>query len=490
MLVSLYTVRVVLETLGAEDYGIYNVVGGVVVLFTFLNSAMTSATQRFLNFAVGQNDMEQVRNVYSISFIIHILIALLVVILAETIGLWFFFNWLNIPGERQDAAFFVYQFSVAATVINILQVPYRATIIAHEKMSFFAMLSIVEASIKLGIVFLLQIILFDRLIVYAFLICIAGIIIFLIYKLYCNRMFETARFRYCRDKELFRQLLSFSGWSVFGGAAVIIRNQGVNILVNIFYGVAVNAAMGIAAQVNSAIYQFVGSFQTAFSPQIIKSYSIKNYKYFMRLIFRTSKVSFCLLYIFVLPVYLNTEFVLHIWLGSVPDYTITFTRLILLFLLVEALGAPLRVSVHATGDIKTYQLIINCFVFANLPLSLLFLQLGFSPVIVLFIRVFLNYLAFFWYLFFCAGKIKLPVQAFFHEVIAPIIAIVIISVFLAIFIQNFFINNLSRLIVSCSISSVSIVLLMYLIGLNKDEKLLVKNWINKKYRIKDFKFIS
>ena len=479
LLVSLYTVSVVLETLGAEDYGIYNVVGGIVILFTFLNRAMTNATQRFLNYAMGQNDLEQVRNIFSISFIIHVLISILIIILAETIGLWFFYTWLNIPSERFNAAFFVYQFSIAATVINILHVPYRATIIAYEKMSFFAFLSIIEVVLKLGIVFLLPLFLYDNLIVYAFLVCITGIITFFIYKIYCNRIFETARFLYCGDRKLFHKLLGFSGWNAFGGVAIIIRNHGVNILVNIFNGVTVNAAMGIATQVNSAIYQFVGNFQIAYSPQIIKSYSNKDYKYFLQLIFRASKASFCLLFIFLLPVYLNTDFVLQIWLGSVPEYTVAFTRLILLFSLAEALGAPLRVSVHATGDIKTYQLILNCFVFANLPLSFLFLRLGFSPVIVLVMRVILNYLAFVWYMFFCAGKIKLPVRAFFREVIAPVIAIVVISFFATIFIQNLFINNLSRLIVSCSVSSVCITLLMYLIGLNKDEKLFVKNWIKK-----------
>lgn len=296
MLVSLYTVRVVLEVLGAEDYGIYNMVGGVVVLFTFLNTAMTSATQRFLNFALGQNDTEQARDVYSASLVIHALISVLVVVLAQAVGLWFFYNVLNIPPERQAAAFAVYQFSVAATVIGILQVPYRATIIAYEKMSFFAMLSIIEAGLRLGVVFLLPVILFDKLIVYAFLVCITGIVVLLMYKLYCNKTFETARFRYCRDKELFRQLLGFSGWSVFGGVASVSRDQGTNVLLNIFHGVTVNAAMGIATQINSAVYQFVSNFQTAFRPQIVKSYSAKEYDYFMQLIFRTAKASFCLLF--------------------------------------------------------------------------------------------------------------------------------------------------------------------------------------------------
>ena len=281
MLVGLYTVRIKLGILGIEDYGIYNIAGGVVAMLVFFNSAMTIATQRFLNFAMGQNDMEQARNVYSISLIVHILIALLVIILAETIGLWFFYTWLNIPPDRQSAAFIVYQFSVLTTVIGILQVPYNATIIAYEKMSFFAAVSIVDALFKLGVVFLLSIILFDKLVVYAFLVSIVVLVVFLINKIYCNKMFKIASFRYCKDKALFRQFVEFFGWNLFGQFAVMGRTHGINILINIFFGVTVNAAMGLANQVNSMVYTFVSNFQTAFKPQIVKSYAAKNYDYFI-----------------------------------------------------------------------------------------------------------------------------------------------------------------------------------------------------------------
>jgi len=479
MLVNLYTVRVVLEILGVQDYGIYNVVGGVVVLFTFLNSAMTNATQRFLNFALGQDDAEQVRNVYSASLIIHIAIAVLVVILAQTLGLWFFHTWLNIPYERQAAAFAVYQFSVATTVIGILQAPYRATIIAHEKMPFFAILSIVEAVLKLGVVFALPVILFDKLMVYAFLICITGVVILLLHKLYCNRSFEAARFRHCGDKELFRQLLGFSGWSIFGGVAQISRYQGINILVNIFHGVTVNAAMGVAAQVNAAVYQFVSNFQIAFNPQIVKSYAARNYDYFMRLIFRTAKISFCLLFLFVLPLYANADFILQIWLTNVPKYTVAFTRLILFFSLVGAISDPLGMSIRATGDIKNYQLILSCFIFASLPVSFLFLLADFSPVWVLIAKIGLGALALVWQIFFLGRKIKLPVKGFFFEVIIPMFIIAGISTPVTIFLQSLFIDDWSRLIISCIVSTVTIGCLMYMIGLNRQERILLGAWVKK-----------
>jgi len=482
ILVSLYTVRVVLETLGVEDYGIFNVVGGVVVLFTFLNSAMTSATQRFLSFALGQNDTEQARNVYSASLVIHAFVAALVVVLAQTVGLWFFHTWLNIPPERQTAAFVVYQFSIATMVIGILRVPYRATIIAHEKMSFFAKISIAEAMLMLGVVSLLPLSVFDRLMTYAFLVCSTGIVILLIHKVYCNRTFAIANFRYCKDKDLFRRFLEFSGWSALGGVANVSKNHGTNILINIFHGVVVNAAMGIATQVNIAISMFVGNFQTAFNPQIIKSYSAKDYDYFMRLIFRTSKVSFYLLFFFVLPLYINAGFVLQIWLNTVPEYTVMFTQLILLSSLITAIAGPLLMSIQATGDIKKYQLIISGFIFANLPLSLLFLWIGFSPVWVLVIRTSLDAFILVWRIFFLSRRINLPILGFFREVIIPILIVAGLSASVSVFVRNLFAGDWSRLLASCIISIISIGCLVYMIGLSRQERALLNNWIKAKTR--------
>ena len=480
MLVSLYTVRVVLETLGTQDYGIYNVVGGVVVLFTFLNQAMTSATQRFLNFALGQNNTEQARDVYSASLVIHAAIALAVVVLAETAGLWFFNTWLNIPGERQEAAFAVYQFSVAATVIGILQVPYRATVIAYEKMSFFALLSIVEAALRLGTVFLLPVILFDHLVVYAFLVFVTGIVVLFIHKVYCNRVFETARFRFCKDKDLFRRLLGFSGWAVFGGVANLGRDQGTNILLNIFHGVTVNAAVGIATQVNSAVYQFVGNFQTAFKPQIVKSYSAREYDRFIRLIYRTSKASFCLLLLFALPLYINADFVLRLWLVVVPDYAVAFTRMILISSLMTAIAGPLWMSIQATGEIRKYQLIVSSLILVNLPLSLLFLWIGFSPVWVLGTKVCMEAVTLVWRIFFLGRKINFSAIDFFCGVIMPVLVIASISAVMAGIVYGLFDNTWSRLVISCIASTVTIGCLVYLVGLSKEEKTFFWNWIKRK----------
>jgi O-antigen/teichoic acid export membrane protein len=300
-LLNLYTVRIVLNTLGTEDYGIYNVIGGIVVMFSFLNGAMTSATQRFLNYVLGESDIEQARDIFSISFVIHAMMALFIIILAETIGLWFFSTQINIPLDRKNAAAVIYQISIVTTGINILRVPYNATIIAYEKMSFFAVASAIENFLKLIGAFLLTVIIYDNLVAYAFFICIIGTVMFFIYKFYCNKKFETANFRYCNNIDIYRRLIKFSSWSVFGGIANVSSSHGTNLLINMFSTVTVNAAMGIATQINAAVYQFVANFQTAFNPQIIKSYANKNYDYFMWLIFTTSKISFFLLFFFTLP---------------------------------------------------------------------------------------------------------------------------------------------------------------------------------------------
>lgn len=480
MLVNLYAVRIVLNALGAEDYGIYNVVNGLVVIFTFLNIATTGATQRFLNFSIGQNEDKQARNVYSASFIIHAFITLLVVVLAQTVGLWFFFNWLNLPADRQTAAFIAYQFSVATTALSILRIPYHAVIIAHEKMSVFAMIGIAESILKLAFAFMLTVILFDKLIVYAFFAFIIGFVVTLINKIYCNRMFPVFRFKYCSDKKLFLQLFEFSGWSAFSSVANMSKNRGIDILVNIFFGVTTNAAMGIATQVNTAVNTFARNFQTAFQPQIVKSYAVKDQDYFVRLVFQTAKATFFLLFFLALPLFINADFLLQIWLRDVPEYTVIFVQLILLSLLTETIAAPFGVSIQATGNIKKYSIIESCFIFFNFPVSLLFLRMGFNPTVVLIIRVVINIILLFWRIFFVGKRINLPVIMFLREVIVPILVIALVSSTATVFLSSFFIDW-TKLIFSCVISFLFTASLIYFIGLNTQEKILSQNWIKNKF---------
>ena len=428
LLVSLYTVRVVLNTLGAEDYGIYNVVAGFVVLFSFVNNAMATATQRFLNYSLGENDLKKTQEVYSASLIVHLGIAVIFVLLAETVGLWFVSNKLNIPEARQTATAVVYQFTIITTVFNILRVPYNAVIIAYEKMSFFAWLSILESLLKLVIVFLLVISGIDRLIFYAFLMTVVALIILCFYKLYCNHTFEIAHYKKTTDISLVKRILSFSGWSLFGAVANVANSQGSNIVLNIFTNVTVNAAMGIANQVNSAVYSFVGNFQTAFNPQIVKSYANDDRGYFINLVCRTSKFSFFLLFFIAFPLYINCEFILTIWLKNIPEYTVPFVRLILVWSLIEAINGPLFMAIQSTGQIKLYQLIVGLINLSNIPLLIFSFSVGAGPLWLMYIKISLNLFALVFRIYLCYKLVGFPVKRFVFDSLFRSLLVAILSV--------------------------------------------------------------
>jgi len=487
MLVSLYTIRIVLNALGVIDFGIYNIVFGFVIMFSFFNEGMTNATQRFLNFHMGENDYDQVRNVFNLSVIIHLLIAVIFIILSETLGLYLFYSFLNIPADRIDAAFIVFQFTIATTVINIFQVPFKAVIIAYEKMTIFAILGIIEAVLKLSIAFLITILLFDKLIIYTVLLFFITVILFFIIIIYCNIKFETVKFKKYNNNELFKKMVNFSFWNLFIDFASICRSHGINVLINIFHGVTVNAAMGIASKINSAVYTFVTNFQTAFKPQIIKLYASKENDNFIRLIFQTSKMSFYLLFLFVLPLFLNADFVLKLWLNIVPEYSIVFTKLILIISLEGALSGPFYNSIQATGNIKNHQIILSIFIFLNLPLALLFLYIGFDPVWVLYTKIFMFYTSFIWRLFYINKIIYFSIKNYLKEVIIPVLLIVFISAITTFYLQSFF-HDWMKLIISCITSTISIIVLVYFIGINKQERIAFNNFL--KTKIKGVKTIA
>lgn len=469
MAVSLYTSRIVLNTLGVEDYGIYSIVGGVVILFSFFNNAMSIATQRFLSFELGRENIKQLRRTFSMSLNVHFGIALLILFFAETVGLWFLNTQLNIPAERMKAANWVYQFSILTFLVNIIRVPFHSTIIAYEKMSFYAYLSIIEALLKLGVVFLIQISLYDKLIFYGFLIFIVSLLILLVYKIYCNRNFDSSRYYFFWDIKLFKTLISFSGWSLFGSLANVGSKQGTNILLNIFYGVTVNAAMGIATQVNNAINGFVHNFQTAFRPQIVKSFASGDNKYLMQLIFQTSKFSFFLLYFIALPILLNTEIVLQLWLKNVPEYAVGLVRLILIYSLLETISGPLWMTVQATGKIRKYQIIISFIILSNLWASYLFLKLGYSPYFVLWIRIFINFFSLVFRLIYLKKMISFPVLKFLKKVPLNLLLVVLISLVIPVLV-NYYLAGISGFIYTTLISIVSVGITIYWIGLNMKEK--------------------
>ena len=338
MAVSLYTSRVVLNTLGVEDFGVYNVVGGVVAMFGFINGSMSSATQRYITFALGKGDKTWLQTVFSTTLQIHTLIAGIIVLLGETVGLWFLYNKMQIPADRMDAAFWVLQCSIVATIVMIISVPYNADIIAHEKMSAFAYISILEVVLKLVIVYMLVVFSFDKLILYAFLLLAIQLLIRFCYSIYCNRHFEETKYRHVWDKALFKEMTGFAGWSLFGNLAGVLFSQGLNMLLNVFFGPIVNAARAVAVQVQSAIQQFVGNFQMALNPQITKTYAKGELGDMHSLMFRSARFSFFLLYFLSLPVLFETNFILTIWLKTVPENTVVFLRIMICTSLIYTLS--------------------------------------------------------------------------------------------------------------------------------------------------------
>jgi len=470
MLVSLYTSRVVLNTLGVEDFGIYNVVGGFVSMFGFLNSAMASATQRFLSFEIGKGDRDQLRNVFSMSVNIHFLIAFIILILAETVGLWFVNTQLIIPADRMGAAQWVYQFSILAMMVYMVSVPYNAMIIAHERMNVFAWVSIAEVSLKLFIVFMLQWFGFDKLKFYAVLTFCVSLIIRFIYGIYCSKNFKESKFRFFWDKSLFNTLVSYAGWNLWGNIAVVLKGQGVNVLLNMFFGPVVNAARGIAYQVSSAVNQFVTNFQMAMNPQIIKSYAVDDLKYMHQLIFRGAKYSFFLLFTLSLPILLETEQILRLWLKTVPEYTVIFTRLVIINVLIDCISGPLMTAAQASGKIKLYQSIVGGLLILNLPVSYLFLKLGFQPQVTIFVSISISIIALFARLKIIKGLVYLNTADYFKNVIFKIIPVIFIAVILPGFIIYLLPINFTRLLLSCIIAVTSVGLTVFFIGLSHSEQ--------------------
>lgn len=376
--VSIYTSRVVLQALGVSDYGIYNVVGGFVGMFSLLSSAMTSASQRFISYEMGKKK-PQMNRLFCGTISIHIILAVVVFLILESFGLWFLNSQMNIDSDRLLATNWVFQCSVFSFCINIISIPYNATIIAHEKMNVFAIISVYEVLAKLGIVYLLWLTHLDKLIIYAILVFVVSLSLRMIYGIYCSRHFSECKFKFTIDKELFKSMLSFTGWNFFGTTAGIFSTQGINILVNIFYGVVLNAARGISEQVNAAINTFVTNFMTALNPQITQSCAAGNYKYMNSLIIRGGKYAALLYWSISLVVFVESDYILSVWLVEVPEYASLFLRLALVYSVFSALSHTLYIAILATGKIKIYQIIMGSINFLSFILCYIGYLCGASP---------------------------------------------------------------------------------------------------------------
>ena len=417
MAISLFTTRVILQVLGVEDYGIYNVVGGVVALFNILSQALSSACSRFLNFEMGRGNYERLRKVFSTSLTIQIVLAITIALLAEVIGGWFLNNKMVIPTERLDAANWVLHFSIITFCINLISVPYNAVIIAHERMKAFAYISLYEGIARLLICYLLFMSPIDRLVLYALLICLIQLSIRLIYSFYCNRHFEETHYEYSYDKSLLRELVGFTGWNFIGASSVVLRTQGGNILINLFAGPSVNAARGVANQVNHAISGFSSSFMTAVKPQITKSYAAGDIRYMSILVNQSAKFSLYLLLFLSLPILVNIEFILSIWLKVVPASTEIFVILTIVFTIVESLSNPLITAQMATGKVRNYQLLVGGLNLLNIPFSYILLRLGYPAYIFLVVAIVLSIVCMFARIFMVQVNAGLPASSFIKNVI-------------------------------------------------------------------------
>mgnify|MGYP006988848411 CR=1 FL=1 len=470
MIVGLYTSRVVLRELGVDDYGIYNVVGGVVAMFSLLSGSMTTAISRFITFELGRGDKAKLTSIFSSSITVQLILSGIILLIAETVGLWFLNNKMVIPADRMTAANWCYQLSLITFVVNLVSVPYNATIIAHERMSAFAYISIFEGLGKLGIAFLIVWSPFDKLIYYAILIALLAILVRFIYGRYCKKNFEEAHYNFKFDKEVVGPIFSFAGWNLFGAGSNVLRNQGVDILLNMYFGVAVNAAKGLCNQVQSAVYQFVTNFQMAINPQLTIAIAQKDYHRNHSLVIQGSRFSFYLLSLFSIPFIIETDGILGLWLGDVPQYSSEFVRWTFIYLQFDCLSRFMINSVLAYGRIRNYQIVVGVAKLLVFPIAWLVLYLGGSPVTGVIVNVGIEICCIGIRLFFNKRYTQLPVIKFVKEAIIHCWMVFLIILGVAFLIKHFISPNYIIGIVVCLIlSPVGI----WILGLNGSERRLL-----------------
>lgn len=475
MLVTLYTSRIVLNTLGVTDYGIYNVVGGVVMMFSVISGSLSSSISRFITYELGHGDFEKLKRIFSTSVNIQIGISILILVLAELFGVWFLNAKMNIPTERLTAANWVLQCSLLSFIINLISVPYNACIIAHERMSAFAYISILEAVLKLAVVYMLLVSPYDKLVTYAVLLVAVALIIRMAYSLYCRRHFEESRYRFVYDKPLIKEMTGFAGWSFFGSSAYMLNTQGVDMLINIFFGVTLNAARGIATQVQNAVMQFVNNFTIAVNPQITKSYAAGEMEYMYKLVCRGARFSYFLLFLFVVPIVCEAEYILRLWLKIVPEHAPTFLRLTLFGSLMMLLGNSMLTAILATGNIKRYQLwvtIVGCLVF---PLTWIAFKLGFPPETTYVVFIIIYFLLVFVRLYIAKGLLKFPIRLYLMDVILRALIVSALSFILPLLVIYNMEEGFFRLCMTCIVALLSTTFIICLLGLQKSEQRKIAN---------------
>lgn len=481
MVVSLYTSRVVLNTLGVEDYGIYNVVGGVVAMFGFLNASMSGATARFLSFELGRGDFLQLKKTFSSALIIHIGIALTILIIAETLGLWFLNHKLVIPADRMYAAQWTYQFSILSTLITITQAPYNASIIAHEKMTIYAYVEILNVSLKLLVVYLLVIGNFDKLILYGFFIFTVSSLIALIYRLYCIRHFNECRFHWIWDASILKPLLSFSGWDLYGNMSVTVRQQGMNMLLNIFWGPLLNSANGVATAVQGAILGFSSNIIMAAKPQIIKSYAESNISRMKILMYKIAKYSCILMICISVPMIIEMETILAVWLKTVPPYSVSFCRILLVVNCITTINICLNIGIHATGNIKLLSFLNGSFSLMVPVIAYIVFKIGAQPEWGYIIALILAFITIFTSLQILKKQIKgFSYSIFIKKVLVPCICIAGLSYLIGLVLFYLLDPGLLRFASVC-ISCIVAIILISLLWTDATDRQFLHDLIKKYY---------
>lgn len=478
--VGFFTSRVVLNTLGIDDFGIYNIVGSVVVFLSFFKQALNNATYRYLTYELGCGSEERLRNTFAMSLNAHLLLAAVLFVILEIGGVWFLNTKLNIPEDRMTAANWVFQLSLLCFAIEIVKTPYNSSIISHERMDFYAYTSIVEVVLKLVIVYMLTVVSFDKLIFYAFLIMLVAVIMFIWYLLYCIRAFQETRYKFHWDFKMLRNFTSYSGWSLLVNASDVTVSQCINIFFNLFSGVAANAAMGVANQVNQQLNNFLATFTTSFNPQIIKSYAQKDYGYFMKLIFSTSKISYYLLFAIAFPIMLNIDFILDLWLGNPPEMSGVFLQYIIIYSLIDAFSAPLWNAVHATGNIRTHQILMSIIKLFNIPLAYIMLKAGFPMYYAIALKAGLNGVCSVVRSVYMRTLINLDLAEYTIQVIGRIMIVTAISIPIPIYYAWDRPESWTALFSSAFMFFLPYFGAIYTVGLSHSERKIIKTLIMKK----------
>ena len=482
MAVSFYTIRVVLDTLGVTDFGLYNLVASFVIIMAFLNNTLTAGTQRFLTFEIGKNDLVKLKQTFSTAMLIHIALAFIILIIGETIGLWFLYEKMNIPVNRFDTAFWVYQLAILSTMISVTQVPYNALIIAHEKMQIFAYISILEAGLKLLIVYLLVLSSYDKLISYAVLMFLVSLFIAFIYRRYTISNYQESHFEFSFDKDIVKSMIHFSGWNIFGSLGSLLSGQGINIILNIFFGPVAVAARAISMQVSGGLSQFVNGFQQAVTPQITKLYASNQINELNNLLYQNSKYAFLLLWFLALPVLMQLEYILNLWLIEVPENTIVFCQLIIIHALIMSLNRPYVMAIHATGNMKQTNVTAGVILLLVLPISYILLDNGFSIITPLIIYMIATILCFMIELYYLKKWINVSVFGLFKNTLIPVTIISIISIIPVYSIVGLYENSFMKFMMVSFFSMSIVFILIYTIALNSDERVKLKTVIKNKIK--------